>query len=343
MAAYILGPNSVVKLNGVDVSSSAKAAAVSYARVVVPEARSGTSHTTHYVGRETSGITLTLIHDDTVQDVLDTLWGLDDFRVFLHPNSALRSRFSAKMRLERVSPAAVPIGSLATTVVQFVSVGRMHRGLLLLNDFQEGSGQVLTDLSGNGFAGELGTAPGGDTNDPAWISSPTRLSFITDDILIVPADTDFETPEVTVMVAVKLDATSDSGVHVILGKELCWELRQTTADYNWTVPGIVNLVGQAVPDTNWHILAAVAEVVGSDVKLSIYLDGVLDIASSAAGSVVQSAKDISYGAIGPTPISFLDGDIVRGAVFNRALQAREINSYYYDWREQLAELGVTLP
>ncbi len=342
MASYILGPNSVVKLNGVNVSANCVAAAVSYASTVVREGRSGTSHFNNYVGREVSSITLTMVHDDTTQDVLDTLGGLDDFIVFVHPNSSLRSRFSARMRLASDRAAAVPIGRRATSTAHFVPAGRMQRGLLLLHDYQEGTGQVLTDLSGNGLDGELGTTSGGDTNDPTWATSPSRLSFTTDDVVIVPANTDFETPEVTVMAAVQLDATSDAGIHVFVDKASVWGLRQSTANYSWTVSGRGTINSPAVPDTGWHILVGVAEVVGADILMSIYLDGVLDSTLTDTGSVAQVSAAITYGAT-EAPASFLEGDIIRSAVFARALQAREVKSYYYDWREQLAELGLTLP
>lgn len=50
--------------------------------------------------------------------------------------------------------------------------------------FDEGSGQVLTDYSGNNRNGTLGSTPGADTNDPAW--QTYGLSFATDDYATLP-------------------------------------------------------------------------------------------------------------------------------------------------------------
>ena len=43
--------------------------------------------------------------------------------------------------------------------------------------FVAGSGQQLTDFSGNSAHGQLGSTSGSDTNDPTWGSSPARLDF----------------------------------------------------------------------------------------------------------------------------------------------------------------------
>ncbi len=50
--------------------------------------------------------------------------------------------------------------------------------------FDEGSGQVLTDYSGNGNHGQLGTIAGADTNDPTWEGG--GLYFGEDDICLAP-------------------------------------------------------------------------------------------------------------------------------------------------------------
>lgn len=45
---------------------------------------------------------------------------------------------------------------------------RLVPGASAIYLFNEGGGQVLTDRSGNGYHGTLGSTPGADTNDPAW-------------------------------------------------------------------------------------------------------------------------------------------------------------------------------
>jgi len=46
--------------------------------------------------------------------------------------------------------------------------GLVMSGLVAEYRFDDGSGQVLTDYSGNDFHGELGSASGVDANDPTW-------------------------------------------------------------------------------------------------------------------------------------------------------------------------------
>lgn len=42
------------------------------------------------------------------------------------------------------------------------------QGLVAHYDFTDNSGHVLTDKSGNGYHGQLGSTSGADTNDPTW-------------------------------------------------------------------------------------------------------------------------------------------------------------------------------
>jgi hypothetical protein len=48
-------------------------------------------------------------------------------------------------------------------------------GLVGYWDFDEGMGQIVYDLSGNGNHGQLGSTPEVDTGDPAWIESDTPI------------------------------------------------------------------------------------------------------------------------------------------------------------------------
>jgi large repetitive protein len=62
----------------------------------------------------------------------------------------------------------------------------VQAGLVVYYRFDEASGQALTDRSGNGYHGTLGSAAGADTNDPSWVSA--GLSFTTDDYVSTTND-----------------------------------------------------------------------------------------------------------------------------------------------------------
>lgn len=69
----------------------------------------------------------------------------------------------------------------ATTIVEPPEPTDIVRdGLILEWRFDDGSGQVLTDYSGNDLHGQLGSGTGSDTNDPAWVS-PRGLAFTSND------------------------------------------------------------------------------------------------------------------------------------------------------------------
>jgi hypothetical protein len=48
-------------------------------------------------------------------------------------------------------------------------------GLVAYWDFDEGQGQIVYDLSGNGNNGQLGSTPDVDAGDPAWIESDAPI------------------------------------------------------------------------------------------------------------------------------------------------------------------------
>jgi hypothetical protein len=52
-------------------------------------------------------------------------------------------------------------------------------GLVGYWDFDEGMGQIVYDLSGNGNDGQLGVTPDVDSSDPAWVDSDAPIGICT--------------------------------------------------------------------------------------------------------------------------------------------------------------------
>jgi hypothetical protein len=72
--------------------------------------------------------------------------------------------------------------------------------------FDEGSGQVATDSSGNGNNGQLGSTAGADANDPIWVDgiSGKALGFDgVDDYVEIPYDPSFNLSSFTLEVWLK--------------------------------------------------------------------------------------------------------------------------------------------
>jgi hypothetical protein len=60
-------------------------------------------------------------------------------------------------------------------------------GLVGYWDFDEGQGQIVYDLSGNGNDGQLGSTPEVDAGDPAWIESDAPIGRCTPYLIAVAA------------------------------------------------------------------------------------------------------------------------------------------------------------
>jgi hypothetical protein len=84
-------------------------------------------------------------------------------------------------------------------------------GLIAEWRFDQGAGQTLTDYSGNGHHGRLGSTAGSDADDPTWGSSPARLIFDGGDGVTIPA---FASPTTQSYLAIAkfLSATQDFGM-----------------------------------------------------------------------------------------------------------------------------------
>lgn len=206
---------------------------------------------------------------------------------------------------------------LAATVTTGVTLGAAPAsaraddlaGLWLLN---EGSGQVVRDLSFNGNRGQLGSTPIGDAADPAWISLPSflirrsALRFAGAQQVRVANAPSLEPDGVTVVARIRSTAGGAFRYVVSKGALAC-----ETASYglftgasgglrfyvnDGTTFALSNDVGVDIWDGQWHVV--VGSYDGSTVRLSV--DGV------RIGSPVPATLKIAYGL--PDGQDFLLGD-----------------------------------
>lgn len=208
--------------------------------------------------------------------------------------------------------------ALATTVTLGVSLGAAPAsaargdelaGLWLLN---EGSGQVVRDISFNGNRGQLGSTPVVDAADPAWVSLPSfwirraALRFSGAQQVRVANAPSLEPDGVTVVARIR--GTAGGAFRYVASKGA---LSCETASYglftgasgglrfyvtDGTSVALSNDAGVDIWDGQWHVVVGTYD--GSSVRLSV--DGV------RIGTPVPATLKIAYGL--PDGEDFLLGD-----------------------------------
>jgi glucan-binding YG repeat protein len=89
------------------------------------------------------------------------------------------------------SPSAPAVSALA--LAASTELGLVRSGLVAEYRFNEGSGQVLHDYSGNNNHGTLGSTTGADTNDPAWTPAGSSYDGVDDYVTGAPSATTIQT------------------------------------------------------------------------------------------------------------------------------------------------------
>lgn len=247
----------------------------------------------------------------------------------------------ATLQRRRLLLGANPLATLVTSA------------LLAYYDFAQGSGQQLTDQSGNGKHGQLGSAAGSDTNDPAWATAGLVFDGV-DDYVNVDALAVYNNGSAafTVMAVVKAApqnairlwgegntvdtgtiASLGSGAGGTIGKALAF-VRDAAAANPLNVASIATVF-----DNTWHS-AAWSDNNGA---WALLVDGLPD----SSGSYTRPSLTLTKGTIGAlgraTYGSFLAGTLAALLAYNRPLSAAEVLQNHRYLKATLASRGVTLP
>jgi chitodextrinase len=223
-------------------------------------------------------------------------------------------------------------------------------GLIAEWRFDDGAGQTLTDASGHGHHGQLGSTAGADANDPAWATNPLRLQFDgVNDWVIVPA---FAGPTAYHLdLVVKADPASASSAMLFVahgladgdailqvfkngsGSQLKYRTRHAA--------GTQNYVGSiTVFDNAWHLV----QLSHNGSQIVVHIDGNLDLPAQAVNPLPSSNGPIWLGARGAGGGQlFLKGAEAWAAWYSIGFDAsqRAQNEAYA--RDLMAQRGVTLP
>jgi hypothetical protein len=222
-------------------------------------------------------------------------------------------------------------------------------GLLAEWRFDDGAGQTLTDYSGNGHDGQLGSTAGSDTNDPAWAVSPVRLEFDgIDDRVIVPA---FAGPdEYHLDVIVRQPATTGdySMVFVAHGTGDATAILQVFRDAGLNnlryrvrdTGGFADVVGVFdIYDNEWHLL----QLSRSTSEFWAHVDGNVTIAPTLVGAVPASSNDVSSFGSRPGGGFAMQGAFAWAAWYSAAFDESQRAQNEQFARYLMSGRGVTLP
>ena len=224
-------------------------------------------------------------------------------------------------------------------------------GLVAEWRFDDGSGQQITDYSGNDHHATLGTSSGSESSDPTWQASPAALSFDGGDQALTASfagPTQFEVD----MLIYGDSSCQDFGMVFVPHASSGYDANATTqifkngsnATLTYRVKG--NTPGEngsvALFNNAWHIVQAWSD--GTNIVAAV--DGVQDVALTALGTPLTASTDIvGIGARGNAsgPSLGMTGKLAYLVYYSRALSAGERAQNYSALAAVASERGITLP
>lgn len=223
-------------------------------------------------------------------------------------------------------------------------------GLLAGYRFDEGSGQVLTDFSGNNHDGRIGSTTGPDTNDPTWVQGGLAFDGV-DDYVEVPTLTATGGDGLTVFALIRPRFAPATGFDRIVtkatradGSEQEWVLQQasTAGAVRFEYGNAASVGGNvAVANNEWCVVGATVSVASG---LRSYKNASAVGSSVAVSSLVTSAAPVRFGTVGGLQSeTFYCGDIGYVLIYNRELTSEEWAKNYAAVKQLVAGRGIVLP
>lgn len=211
-------------------------------------------------------------------------------------------------------------------------------GLIAEWRFDEGTGQVLTDYTGNGHHGQLGNTTGSDTADPTWTAQ--GLSFDGGDRVACDNAGISGGVARTLTLVVKTDSQARFGVEwggtSTNGSR--WTLdRSAAGNLRLDIRGTIFTSTLALPAETWCFIAATQS--GADLNtVTLYLDG--SAQASGTSGTIDTINPLIWGqANAVTRIM----EAAYGLVYDRALSPAEVEQNRNALKVILAARGIMLP
>lgn len=229
----------------------------------------------------------------------------------------------------------------------------IRNGLVAEYLFDEGSGQVLYDYSGNDNHGQLGSTPEADTNDPLWTPQGLQFDGVDDYVSLGTRVALPGTSGLTVHAVVcSYQDVSYSGViaqDYIIQPYRTWSVYYNY-DKNFQLTIAASDAGSqyrsiGVPIAEEGVYTEAAFTFEGGVRLAAYRKG-LEVNSISEGVPLAvdnpDAQKIRPHFIGKYDRYFFNGVISYIAIYNRALSPEEVQQNYQYLKTVLAERGVNL-
>jgi len=223
-------------------------------------------------------------------------------------------------RIDEVQPEA----SAAIGDVWSFNTGR----LVAWWKFDDGSGNIAVDSSGNGHNGTL-------VGDTSWVDGILNgaLAFDGDgDYVDIGKSPDFDIKnQITVSAWIKVNAFDRDWQAIVAKGDRAWRLQRNAGDrtLEFACSGLVvpgtdwgQIYGNTdVNDGHWHHVAGVYD----EEKLYLYIDGSLDASAEAPGNIRVNDEPAYIGENSQTPNRFWNGLIDDVRIYSYALSTEEIS------------------
>lgn len=231
------------------------------------------------------------------------------------------------------------VGSRYAATLGGRSRGIPRRGLVAHYDFHDGAGQTLSDISGNGYHGTLGSTGGVDTNDPTWGSGYLQSDGV-DDFAKLPAVPIGATERTFIAVASILSTPASLCVYIDASGAGIYQGYNTHAWFASEQFGGVQkfLTGPAYTLNTPTFNASICGVGRFDMwvnlsKSSVAVSGSPDPAPSVSGLFAFNVA---------APSLFANVRLYTVLIYNVALTDGEIRQTYRAVQRILAGRGITL-
>ena len=235
---------------------------------------------------------------------------------------------SVRRTAKVLAPILVTLGLVATPAqATGIDIGKV-RGWWPMN---EGKGQTVYDWSGYRNHGTLGSTPGADANDPAWIKGifwGSALNFSGDDFVSIPSSSSLAPTKFTVSLWTRAPQSPGQFKYLLAkGSNACvsasYGLWTSSAGglefYVWNGNGIVraNTI-DPIWDGRWHNVTATWD--GANAQ--VFIDGKSQgPATSSPAPIDYSAPDgtTTFGGYRGTCDLLFTGDIDQIMLFDKVL------------------------
>lgn len=210
----------------------------------------------------------------------------------------------------------------------------VQEGLVAEWRFTDGSGQQLTDFSGNGHHGRLGSTSGADADDPTWTAE--GLSFDGDDFVEHDDVGISGGASRTVLAVIRTGAEFGVEWRGDGSSFVRWTLRNLDGFVRLEVQGTGHSTAFAVPIDAWFFVAATQATDNLDSAI-VYLNGSSEAVSASA--TLDTVGNFSW----TQRREFIAMEAAYGLVYDRALSAAEVEQNRQALKEILAGRGIALP